>query len=179
MRFLPRALVACGTGFAVSLLAACGSTNGLLSGDQSNALSNQLDQVGNAVNSGDCGAASSASRAFNAAVGNLPGSVNPALRANLLQGGSTVSQLAAQDCQKATTGTTTSTTTTPTTTSTPTTTTTTTPTTTTTTPTTTTTTTPTTTTETTPTTTSTTTTTSSGGGGLSGGGNTGNTGNGQ
>ena len=56
MRFLPRALVACGTGFAVSLLAACGGGAGLLSGDQANSLSNQLDQVGAAVGSRNCAA---------------------------------------------------------------------------------------------------------------------------
>jgi hypothetical protein len=179
MRFLPRALVACGTGFAVSLLAACGGGAGLLSGGQANSLSNQLDQVGSAANSGDCGGASSASRAFNVAVSNLPDTINRTLRANLIQGGSTVGQLAAQDCQK-TTATTTPTTSSTTSTSTPTTTTSTSSsTTTTTTPTTTTTTTPTTTTETTPTTTSSTTTTSSGGGGLSGGGGNSGAGNGN
>jgi hypothetical protein len=173
MRFLPRALVACGTGFAVSLLAACGGGAGLLSGDQSNALSNQLDQVGAAVGQGNCAAAVNAAHAFNDAVNNLPATVNPTLRADLNQGGSTVAVLAARQCNQTTATTTptsstaTSSTTTPTTT--PTTSTTTPPTTTTT---------PTTTTETTSTTTGTTTTVPSGGGGLSGGGNSGN-GNGQ
>ena len=49
--------VACGTGFAVSLLAACGGGAGLLSGEEANSLSSRLDQVGAAVNSGNCGAA--------------------------------------------------------------------------------------------------------------------------
>ncbi len=170
MRFLPRALVACGTGFAVSLLAACGGGAGLLTGDQANSLSNALDQVGAAVSSGNCAAAVNAAQAFNNAVTNLPGTVNSTLRANLSQGGSTVAVLAEHQCHQATTTTpttTTATTTTPsTTTTTPTTTPTTQPT-TTTTP-------PTTTTATPPTTTGTTTTSSSGGGGLSGGGNVGN-----
>jgi hypothetical protein len=174
MRFLPRALVACGTGFAVSLLAACGGGAGLLSGDQSNSLSTQLDQVQAAVGSGNCAAALNASRSFNDAVGNLPATVNPTLRADLNQGGSTVAVLAARQCHQTTATTTptssTATSSTATTTTTPTTSTTTTAT--TTAP-------PTTTTETTTTSTGTTTTTNpSGGGGLGGGGNSGN-GNGQ
>lgn len=164
-RFLPRALVACGTGFAVSLLAACGGGAGLLSGDQANSLSNQLDQVSAAVGSGNCAAAVNASQAFNNAVTNLPDTINRTLRANLSQGGATVQSLAASQCHQTTTTTTptastaTSTTATSTTsTSTPTTTTT-----TTTNP-------PTTTTATQPTTTGTTPTNPSGGGGLPGGG---------
>ena len=166
MRFLPRALVACGTGFAVSLLAACGGGAGLLTGDQANSLSNALDQVGAAVGSGNCAAAVNAAQAFNNSVHNLPGTVNSTLRDNLKQGGSTVAVLASQQCHQ-TTATTTPTTTTATTTPS---TTTTTPSTTTTTQPTTTTTPPTTTTATPPTTTGTTSTTPSGGGGLSGGG---------
>jgi hypothetical protein len=170
MRFLPRALVACGTGFAVSLLAACGGGAGLLSGDQSNSLSTQLDQVGAAVGAGNCAAAVNASQAFNNAVTNLPDTINKTLRANLDQGGLTVAVLAAQQCHQTTT--TTTPTTSSTTSSTATTTSTSTPT-STTTPTTTTTTIPTTTTETSTTGTGTTTTGSSGGGGLSGGGGNG------
>src|SRR5882762_6750056 len=102
MRFLPRALVACGTGFAVSLLAACGGGAGLLSGDQANSLSNGLDQVRAAVGSGNCGAAANASQAFNNAVTNLPSTINSTLRANLSQGGSTVQQLASSQCHQTT-----------------------------------------------------------------------------
>jgi hypothetical protein len=177
MRYLPRALVACGTGFAVSLLAACGGGAGLLSGDQANSLSNQLDQVGAAVGSGNCAAAVNAAQAFNNAVTNLPNTINTTLRGNLSQGGSTVAALASQQCHR-TTSTSTPTTSTTTTsssstsTSTPTTTSTTTPTTTTTTTTT-----PTTTTATSTTGTGTTSSNPSGGGGLPGGGN--GNGNGQ
>jgi hypothetical protein len=174
MRFLPRALVACGTGFAVSLLAACGGGVGLLSGDQANSLSNQLDQVGSAVGSGNCAAALNASQAFNNAVTNLPSTINTTLRADLDQGGSTVRDLASQQCHQTTATTTptastatSSTSTSTTSTSTPTTTST-----TTTTP-------PTTTTETTTTSTGTTPTNPSGGGGLAGGGNGGGNGSGN
>jgi hypothetical protein len=158
MRFLPRALVACGTGFAVSLLAACGGGAGLLSSDQANSLSNQLNNVSAAVGAHNCGGAANASQGLGNAVGSLPSTVNSTLRDDLSQGASTVRQLAAKDCQQTTPTTTTATTPTATTaTTTPTTTTA-----TTTTP-------PTTTTETTPTTTGTTSTTPSGGGGLGGG----------
>ncbi|HUA70858.1 MAG TPA: hypothetical protein VMA96_07250 [Solirubrobacteraceae bacterium] len=179
MRYAPRAILAGGLGFAVSCVAACGGGAGLLSGDQSIALSGQGNEISSAVQSGDCGAAVNASAALNKDVQNLPVTVNPTLRSNLAQGASTIAVLAAKDCRQheATTTpappTTTTTTTTPTTTTTtPTTTTTTTPTTTTTTPTTTTATTPT-----NPGTSSETTT--SGGVGLGGGPTTTTTGNGN
>jgi hypothetical protein len=177
MRYAPRAILAGGLGFAVSFVAACGGGAGLLSGDQSIALSGQGNEINSAVQSGDCGAAINASAALNKDVQSLPVTVNPTLRSNLSQGAVTIAQLAAKDCRQHQATTTTSP---PTTTaaSTPTTTTaTTTPTTTTTTSTT-----PTTTTSTTATTptnpgTSLTTTTT-GGAGL-GGGTTTTTGNGN
>lgn len=166
---MPRALVACGTGFAVSLLAACGGGAGLLSSDQANSLSNQLNNVSAAVGAHNCGGAANASQGLGNAVGALPSTVNSTLRQDLSQGASTVGRLAAKDCQQTTPTTTTATTataTTATTTTTPTTTTQTSPTTTSTT----------TTTATIPTTTGTTTTTPSGGGapiGPAGGGGNG------
>jgi hypothetical protein len=177
MRYAPRAILAGGLGFAVSFVAACGGGAGLLSGDQSIALSGQGNEINSAVQSGDCGAAINASAALNKDVQSLPVTVNPTLRSNLSQGAVTIAQLAAKDCRQHQATTTTSPPTT-TATSTPTTTTaTTTPTTTTTTSTT-----PTTTTSTTATTptnpgTSPTTTTT-GGAGL-GGGTTTTTGNGN
>jgi len=187
MGYGSRALLACGLGFAVSFIAACGGSSGLLSGDQANSLSSQLDTLSSAVAAGNCGTAAGAARAFNNAVANLPSTVNTTLVANLGQGAQTVSQLAAQDCQNAATSTTSASTTptSTTTTTTPTTTTTTTPTTTTTTSTTT----PTTTstTQTSTTSTSATTTTSSGttstapngGAGVGAGGGNGGTGTGN
>ena len=116
MRFAPSALVAGGLGFAVSCLAACGGGAGLLSGDQAGTLSNQLDQVSSAVQSGNCATATSASNALVNQVSNLPSTVNSTVRANLAQGATTVSQLATQQCRTATTATTTKTATTATTT---------------------------------------------------------------
>jgi hypothetical protein len=182
MRYAPRAILAGGLGFAVSCVAACGGGAGLLSGDQSIALSGQGNEINSAVQSGDCGAAVNASAALNKDVQTLPVTVNPTLRSNLSQGAATIARLAARDCRQHQAATTTTPPTTTTATTTPTTTTTTTTPTTTTTSTTSTSTTPTTTTTTTATTptnpgTSLTTTTS-GGVGL-GGGTTTTTGNGN
>ncbi len=134
MRYAPRAILAGGLGFAVSFVAACGGGAGLLSGDQSIALSGQGNEINSAVQSGDCGAAINASAALNKDVHSLPVTVNPTLRSNLNQGAVTIAQLAAKDCRQhqattttsppTTTSTTTPTTTTTTTTTTPTTTTT-------------------------------------------------------
>lgn len=102
MRFGQRAVLAGGLGFAVSLIAACGGGAGLLSGSQSSAMNSQLDAISQALSDGQCGAPlSSAVSSFNEYVSGLPSKVNAALRANLLQGASTVSQLAAQGCTTA------------------------------------------------------------------------------
>jgi hypothetical protein len=171
MRFVARALLAGGLGFAAALLvAACGGGSGLLSGDQANTLNSQLDQINSAIGAHNCGAAASASQNFGNSVANLPQTVNTTLRANLSQGASTVSNLASKDCSTNTTPTTPTATTATTATATTATTTQSTATTTTTHPN------PP---PTTTTTTSTTTSTSSGGGGLSGGGNSGGGGSGQ
>ena len=103
MRYAPRALLAGGLGFAVSVLVACGGGSGLLSGDQSSHLNSQLDAVSAAVHVGSCSGAATAVSGFSHVVGNLPASVSPTLRANLIQGASTVGRLAANDCHKTTT----------------------------------------------------------------------------
>jgi Tfp pilus assembly protein PilE len=132
MRYAPRAILAGGLGFAVSCVAACGGGAGLLSGDQSIALSGQGNEISSAVQSGDCGAAVNASAALGKDVQSLPVTVNPTLRSNLTQGAATIARLAAKDCRQhqattttpptTTTATSTPTTTTTTSTSTPTTT---------------------------------------------------------
>jgi hypothetical protein len=124
MRYAPRAILAGGLGFAVSCVAACGGGAGLLSGDQSIALSGQGNEISSAVQSGDCGAAINASAALNRDVATLPVTINPTLRSNLSQGAETIARLAAKDCRQHTATTTAPPTTTPSTTSTPTTTTT-------------------------------------------------------
>jgi hypothetical protein len=119
MGYAPRAMLAGGLGFALSFLVACGGGSGLLSADQANTLNSQLDQIANAVNSGQCNAAADAVTTFSNSIVNLPPSVSATLTRNLQQGASTVQQLAAQDCQHTTSSTTSSTSTSTTSTSTP------------------------------------------------------------
>src|SRR5947209_2689604 len=103
MRYLLRAILAGGLGFAASLLiVACGGGAGLLSSDQSSTLSGQLDQVSSALSAGNCAGVSSAAAALGNSVGNLPATVNPTLRNNLVQGVSTVAELAQKDCHQTT-----------------------------------------------------------------------------
>jgi hypothetical protein len=102
MGFGSRAFLAGGLGFAAAFAVACGGSNGLLSADQSSTLSSRLDAISSAVGSGNCGAARSASAAFNTAVANLPPSVSTKLVQNLGQGAVTVSQLASHDCSATT-----------------------------------------------------------------------------
>ena len=135
MRYAPRAILAGGLGFAASFVVACGGGSGLLSADQSNALSSQAEQINSAVQSGNCGAALNASAVLNGDVQTLPVTINPTLRRNLSQGASTIAELAGRNCHQhtastpstptrtsstsnSTTSSTTTTTTTPTTTST-------------------------------------------------------------
>ena len=100
MRYAPRAILAGGLGFAASCVAACGGGAGLLSADQSIALSGQGNEIDSAVQSGNCGAAINASAALNHDIQNLPVTVNPTLRSNLSQGALTISQLAGKDCRQ-------------------------------------------------------------------------------
>ncbi len=126
MRYAPRALFAGGLGFAVAFVVACGGGSHLLTGGEASNLNSQLDSVSSAVAAGQCGGAATAIAGFTNEISNLHAKVSPTLRRNLLQGASTVSQLAAHDCR--TTSTTTSRTTSSTTSSTSTTTSTSTPT---------------------------------------------------
>ena len=77
MRYAPRAILAGGLGFAVSCVAACGGGAGLLSGDESIALSGQGNEITSAVQSGNCGAAINASVALNRAVLDAAGHDQP------------------------------------------------------------------------------------------------------
>lgn len=98
MRYAPRAILAAALGFAVSFVVACGGGSGLLSGDQSDALNSQADQISAAVQSGNCGAAVNASAVLGNDVQTLPVTLNPTLRRNLNQGASTIAELARKDC---------------------------------------------------------------------------------
>jgi hypothetical protein len=102
MRYAPRAILAAGLGFAASFVVACGGSSGLLSGDQSGALSSQADEVASAVQSGNCGAAVNASSVLSGDVQTLPVTINSTLRSNLSQAAGTIAQLAQRDCHQQT-----------------------------------------------------------------------------
>ena len=134
MRLANRAFVAGGAGFAMAVLAGCGSNGSLLSAGQAGALTDQLNRISQELSAGNCQQAASSIQSFQGAVASLgSASVNETLINNLDQGASTIATLAQQRCP---TGAGSSTTTPTTTTKTTKTKTTTTPTTTTTTPTT-------------------------------------------
>lgn len=116
MRHAPRALLAGGLGFAASILVACGGGSGLLSTDQAANLNNQLNQVSAALDSGQCGTATTGLASFGNAVDNLSG-VNSVAAASLKQGAATVAKLLRCRTQTTTTTTTSSSTTTSTSTS--------------------------------------------------------------
>lgn len=99
MRFLPRALLAGGLGFAASVLVACGGSAGLLSSNQASNLNDQLDAVSSAISSGRCVDAANAALGFSESVDGLPGSVNRRLAGNLQQGAAAIRRLTVQDCR--------------------------------------------------------------------------------
>ena len=109
MRHLPRAILVGGLGFAVSLIAGCGGGAGLLSGDQANNLSSQLDSVSSAVSAGNCTAAQNAAASFGQSVFNLPPTINATLKTDLAAAANSINQSVPQQCHKATTPTITST----------------------------------------------------------------------
>jgi hypothetical protein len=114
-----RAVVAGGLGFAVSLIAACGSNTGLLSADTATTLTNQLQQVSSDIQQGNCAAAHDELAKLSQDIQNLPSSVSSTFRSNLNEGLTRAQELAASQCKSpasTTSTTTTATTTTPTTT---------------------------------------------------------------
>jgi hypothetical protein len=111
-----RALVAGGLGLAVSMLAACGSSNGLLSSSTASGLTGQLQQVSTDIDNGDCAAAADQLANVTQQIQRLPSSVSSTLRSNLDQGLTKAQQLLAAQCKTPTTTTTPRTTTTETTT---------------------------------------------------------------
>ncbi len=94
MRHAPRALLAGGLGFAVSLLVACGGSGGLLSSNQASTLNGTLAQVSSDLQAGNCSAAQQGLAALTNAVQSLPSSIDPTLQKTLQQGASRVQALA-------------------------------------------------------------------------------------
>jgi hypothetical protein len=122
MRFAKRALSVGGLLFAVTSLAGCGSSGTLLSADQARELKGQLNQVSQSLSARQCQQAANLITNFRSTVDGM-NSVDQNLIANLDQGASRLSQLAAKQCPvhpvqhpKTTTQTTTTQTTPPTTT---------------------------------------------------------------
>ena len=122
MRFAVKVVPLGALGFAVALLVACGSSNGLLSGSQAQNLQAALSSVQSSCTGGDAARAARAAQAFADRVNALPGgTVDRKLIGNLQQGAATLQALAPQTCTGTTSTATTptvTTTTTPTTTAT-------------------------------------------------------------
>ncbi len=87
---------------AAALISGCGSSSsaGLLSQTQSDSINSALSDVDAAVASGDCEQTASSSARLRSVVNGLPGSVDAALRSNLLDGTDTVTSNAATDCAR-------------------------------------------------------------------------------
>jgi len=123
MRYLPRALLAGFSGVAVSVLTACGAGGSLLSADQGNTLTSQLNSVQTALAAHHCPAALEAAGNLQNSASSLSG-VDSSLSNALAQGAATVladvqRQCPASPASTPTTTTPTTPTTTQTTTSTP------------------------------------------------------------
>jgi hypothetical protein len=99
MRYIFRALLPGGLGFAVAVLvAACGGGSGLLSSAQGTSLNAQLNAVANDINAGHCSAAVADAQAFAQAVSSLTGVTAPLVN-NLKQASQPLASRAGQDCR--------------------------------------------------------------------------------
>lgn len=98
MRPAPRALFAGLIAPLAVSLAACGSSSGLLSGQQASSLRAGLDQIKTALNQHDCSAAQSEAVALKSRVENLPGSVDSTVRSSLTQAANKLETLVSRDC---------------------------------------------------------------------------------
>jgi cell division septation protein DedD len=95
-------LLALVLGAACALLVACGSKNNphLFSPTRADRLKSELDDVRNAVDSGDCQAAKTAVKRLQDEVASLPSDIDPGLRQRLQEGASNLAQRAPQDCRQ-------------------------------------------------------------------------------
>ena len=105
MRSAPRALFAGLIAPLAVSVAACGSSSGLLSGQQASSLRAGLDQINNALNQHDCSAAQSETVALKSRVENLPSSVNGTVRSSLTQAANKLEALVSKDCAPVSTNT--------------------------------------------------------------------------
>lgn len=97
MRYLPRALLAGAVGFAVALLAGCGSSGGLLSADQASTLNNQLNSVSSALSAHNCPAVATATANLTDSASSLSG-VDGNLSTTVAEVASSIAGLAKQQC---------------------------------------------------------------------------------
>jgi hypothetical protein len=105
MRSAPRALLAGLIAPLAVSVAACGSSSGLLSGQQASSLRAGLDQINNALNQHDCSAAQSETVALKSRFENLPSSVNGTVRSSLTQAANKLEALVSKDCAPVSTNT--------------------------------------------------------------------------
>ena len=105
MRSAPRALFAGLIAPLAVSVAACGSSSGLLSGQQASSLRAGLDQINNALNQHDCSAAQSETVTLKSRVENLPSSVNGTVRSSLTQAANKLEALVSRDCAPVSTNT--------------------------------------------------------------------------
>lgn len=99
MRNLHRALLAGSLALTVALVTGCGgSSAGLLTGDQSSGLQNQLNRISSALSAGDCTTVRRATRSLAARVAGLPPSVNVNLRQAIVSEANQVNTLSLRQC---------------------------------------------------------------------------------
>ena len=98
MRFLSRAVTAGGSLLAVALLAACGTSAGLLSSGQASTLGNELTTASNEITNGNCISADRQIQTIQTQIAALPSSVSPTLVNDLSHGTATVLSLARSQC---------------------------------------------------------------------------------
>ncbi len=97
MRYVPRALLAGAVGFAVALLAGCGSSGGLLSADQASTLNDQLNSVSSALSAHNCPAVATATANLTDSASSLSG-VDGNLSTTVAEVASSIASLAKQQC---------------------------------------------------------------------------------
>ena len=116
MAKLLRILLPCALGIAAALLVSCGDTSGLIPATDASQINQNIDAAQQNASAGNCARASSAVDRALAHVNQLPSSVDPRLKARLVQGLQRLQATAATEClqnkTQATTDTTTSDTTT-------------------------------------------------------------------
>jgi hypothetical protein len=98
MAKLLRILLPCALGIAAALLVACGDTSGLIPSNDASQINQNIDAAAEASSSGRCTRAGSAVERALAHVNQLPSSVDPRLKARLIEGLRKLEATAATEC---------------------------------------------------------------------------------